>query len=205
MVAAWQPERFGGEDPFHFLNELVRLAGDAALVILLPTLVALFAGSALTMILQVRPLFAIQVLSPTMERLNPMEGLRRMFFASQTWRHNILGVAKFCVLLIMTAMTVWSSLKDLILSSRLGIDATVRIFGSLVAALVWKTAALYLLFGVADYFIQRTSFMKQHRMTDEELKEEQRFFERSPESRQRSATNWTALLAQIRGSAPTKN
>jgi flagellar biosynthetic protein FlhB len=74
----------------------------------------------------------------------------------------------------LVVILVINSVPNLLRSVRLGPMATGRVFYDVVIDFLWQASALYLLFGVADFMMMRRSFMNDAKMTDEDLKEEQK-------------------------------
>jgi flagellar biosynthesis protein FlhB len=187
VTAAWRPEILAAPDPFRAIGDAAGIASRTALLIAGPFLAAMLCVSGLSMLLQVGPMFSTKKLSPDFSKLNPAEGLKRMFLEPKTWAMSALGIAKAAVMLAMLWSTGRSAVPQLIGSTRLGVRPTASLFHGIFSEFLWKAALVCIAFGVMDFLIQRATFMKQNWMTFEEAKEEAKENELPVEARMRIA------------------
>lgn len=149
-----------------------------------PVLAALLALGLLSNVLQVGFLLSGQPLQPKLEKLNPINGLTRMF-SGRTGVQLVMNLLKLGLIValvyqlmrdqksaIASAVAV-SGWQQLSLFGRLTYDFGVKIGGALVVL------------ALLDYIWQRVRFERDLRMTKEEVKEEMRRMEGDPIVRQR--------------------
>jgi flagellar biosynthetic protein FlhB len=194
---AWQPARIAGPDPFQSIGEVTRVTVDTLLFLVLPITLILFCVSAFTLLIQVGPLFSTHNIVPSVARLNPGKRLKHIWFEPHGWLRTSVGLVRLFLALALVAFTVHSSTGNLILSGRFGMQSIAHVFNKILQGLLWKMSALYLMFGAADFLIERRAFIKRHHMTREEMKEERQLFEQSPEVRQRFLANWASILRGV--------
>ncbi len=179
---AWDPARLGSAEPFHEMGKSFSYSASLAATILGVFLIALFCLAALSGFLQVGALFSVKPLL-NIQKLNPATGFKNIFLRGHTYQRAAMGVIKAALMLFLVALTVRHAVENIILSSRIGLMATVRLFNSVWSGFLWQAALLLALFGMVDYLIEKRNFEKEQKMTDEELKKEQRDERGSPEFR----------------------
>jgi flagellar biosynthetic protein FlhB len=134
------------------------------------------AGSAI----QHRLLFTFEPLIPKLSKVSPMAGLKRIF-SMEGAVNGLKGVVKIVVVGIAMGMAVRPELPRLdtiVATDTIGLAATIR-----DVALNMMGAVLIVMAFVAglDYFFQYRRWIRKLRMTREELKEEYKQTEGSPE------------------------
>ena len=145
----------------------------------LPALLFLAAGIAGSAI-QHRLLFTFEPLVPKLSKISPMQGLKRIFSVEGAV-NGLKGVVKIVVVGFAMALALQPELKRLdtiIATDTVGLTAVVRDI-----AVKMMGAVLIVMAFVAglDYFFQYRRWFKRLRMTREELKEEYKQTEGSPE------------------------
>ncbi len=161
---------------------LTRLAMDLMLsisMVLLP-LLALFAIFGLIgNVVQNPPQVSVERIMPKFDKLNPLNGLKRMFSAASVVEF-VKNIIKICVIgalltyLILPELDTLETLIALDLSNML--SYTMRIVFKLVGAML----AIMFVVSVGDYLYQRYNYMKNLRMTKQELKDEYKESEGDP-------------------------
>lgn len=173
-----QPDRFtvdsGG---MTVLLKNVLLSTGAILAPIFGLLMFLAVASHL---IQHRPVFTTERLKPDFSKLNPMSGLKRLFGFDGVM-NLVKGLIKIAIVGTVTWTVLWPErgrLDGLLGQSPMAL-------ASVMIALLMKVlmAALAVLAVIAggDYFVQRYRFIKRHRMSKQEIKEEFRQTEGDPQ------------------------
>jgi flagellar biosynthetic protein FlhB len=158
---------------------LFRHAGMTLAASIAPFLAIVIACALAGHMLQSRPTFSIERLSPDLSKLSPMQGLKRLFGVD-----GLTNLLKGAIKLVLVGAVVWTTLWPMRgqLESLLGqtpaaiaSDMTTIVLRIMFAAL----AILAVLAGI-DYFLQRYRFLQRNRMTKQEVKEEFRQNEGDP-------------------------
>ncbi|MCZ6679162.1 MAG: flagellar biosynthesis protein FlhB [Candidatus Poribacteria bacterium] len=159
----------------YFIRVMVQVG-----IILSPIFVVMVSVSILTNFLQVGPLFATKALGFNFDKLNPLSGLRRLFS-----KNGLIETVKALLKIIMIgAIAVITIRSDLIYFQALGSKGIGEIFqytASLSYKIGIRVALASLLLGILDLFYQRWSYTQKLRMSKQEVKEEHRESELSPE------------------------
>lgn len=128
--------------------------------------------------------FAPKALEWKLDRLNPSTGMQNLMSAKSAV-HLLIAIVKLCVLLAI----VWSYMKDklptLLMLEWAPLETTVVEISRLVLGAGSRIAVGLLGIAAADLLYQRWSFHRQMMMTRQEVKEERRQHELSPEVRGR--------------------
>ena len=146
--------------------------------------------------LQVRALFATEVLAFKFERMNPVAGLRKMFLEPRTYIEFVKGVVKLIVILWLAYLVLHGMFPDILLSGRLGLGEIGVLGARAVFILLFAIGGTFLLLGGADYFLQRKLYMKQMMMSKDEVRREHRQEEGDPQIRSRRRQIHREILTQ---------
>ena len=170
-----------------FANAAPRL-GRAALLTLLAisaaVLVPMAALGVLTEYLQAGPVFALERVSPKLEHMNPVEGVKRMF-SLDTLVELAKAVVKAAALLFIAWLAVRAMLPQLAL---LPLVRDAHALGDALAqgtrhVLVW-TLTLFVGLALLDASYQRYSFLKKMRMSRRDIRQEMKDSEGDPHVKQ---------------------
>jgi flagellar biosynthetic protein FlhB len=130
-------------------------------------LVAALAGH----LLQHRPFFSTEKIKPSLSKLSPIAGFKRLF-GLDALVNLVKGVAKIVLVGTAAFLAVWperSRLASALDMNPLGVASlAITLIGKMLIASLIVLAAIAAL----DYFYQRQRFLARHRMTRQELKDE---------------------------------
>jgi flagellar biosynthetic protein FlhB len=126
--------------------------------------------------------FSFKKLTPDFTRLNPASRLK------QTFRNNIQSVIYAVVLLPVSAYVIYvvvsNNLQLLALPLKTLPAAQADVFHSF-GTLLWRSAGLFFVFGCVDLFREKRKFTSDLRMTKQEIKDEHKETQGSPEMKMR--------------------
>jgi flagellar biosynthetic protein FlhB len=164
------------------MRPLVGWAGRTVAFAVGPLALACAAAGFLASAAQVRVKVTPKALKPSLKKLNPLQGLKRLLgpnglveAAKAILKTGVVGLAVF--------LAIWPELQEL--GSLVGLPAdvlAVRLGRSIMSIALRAVAAMWLI-AVADYVWQRRRHEKSIRMTKDEVKRESRQAEVPPEVR----------------------
>lgn len=128
--------------------------------------------------------FSAQPLQPKFERLNPAQGFKRIF-SSRALVDLVKSLAKFALLAWVAWAVVEPRIPVLLGTLKLPLGASLELFQSAVFALYRNVMLAMLVIAVADFAWQRFSWEKSIRMTKQEVKDENKDSDGSPEIKQK--------------------
>lgn len=178
---------------------LLRLTGDYFMkffALLMPLLGVLVLIALATNFFQVRGLFATEVLAFKFERMNPVTGLRRIFFESRTYIEFAKALVKLIVILWLAYLVLRGMFPEIMLSGRLGLGQIGVLGSHVVFILLFSIGGTFLLLGGADYFLQRKLYMKKMMMSKDEVNREHKQEEGDPQIRARRRQIHREILIQ---------
>ena len=164
--------------------------------LLMPLLGVLVLIALATNFLQVRALFATEVLAFKFERLNPAVGFRKMFFEARTYIEFAKTLVKLIVILWLAYLVLLGMFPAIMLSGRLGLGQVGVLGSHAVFILLFSVGGAFLLLGGADYFLQRKLYMKKMMMTKDEVRREHKQEEGDPQIRARRRQIHREILTQ---------
>lgn len=148
----------------------------------LPLMASLVATSMVVQWVQVGAMWRPEKLLPDWNRINPTQGLRRMWNGDQGWR---LGFAVGKLLILTLGMWLgmsarWEAMLGL---SEAGLPAVGAAYWQTCMEVCRNAAAAMVVLALIDYGIQRWRFEQELRMSDDELREEQKQTQGDPNLR----------------------
>lgn len=133
-------------------------------------------------LVQVGLLFTWEPLTPNFGRLNPLEGLKRIF-SRRSLIELVKSLTKMGLVGYVTYQTVAGDLQRFPSLMQVGLPAATQFLVGLVSRLLLTIGILMLILAIADYLYQRFEHEVSLRMTKQEVKEEFKNIEGNPEVR----------------------
>ncbi len=150
------------------------------LITIIPVLAALFIVSLGANLAQVGLKLSPKALIPKFDKLNPLSGLKKVFFSSS----SLVELLKSLVKLIAIGWLTYSVLANFIVASpmliELSIPEILKFILSSSYSLIWKVTLLYAVIAALDFIFQKKKFKKEMMMTKQEVKEETKQSEGDP-------------------------
>ncbi|UJR82866.1 EscU/YscU/HrcU family type III secretion system export apparatus switch protein [Sandaracinus amylolyticus] len=144
-----------------------------------PLLVAIVVAGTLASLVQIGPLFAPDVVSWKLERLDPIAGARKLLRA-----RTAVELVKLVALLALLTYVVLATLRDgwRGLAALVARDAHAALHagGTLVETILLRAGLAVLAIAVLDVAYQRWRWLRDHRMTKREVEREHRESEGDP-------------------------
>ncbi len=123
--------------------------------------------------------FSLSTLTPDFSRLNALNKLRQMP------RQNLPALGQAVLILPICGYAVYLIVRERIDSLMVlpleGVPAGARMIGEAVLTLLWRAAALFTIFGLVNLFRQQRQYAGDLKMSRQELKDEMKDAEGSPQ------------------------
>jgi flagellar biosynthesis protein FlhB len=162
-------------DPDLSVDVVLRVAGGVfaqGMASIAPLVIGIFIVAVLATFLQVGPLLTLEPLMPKLEKLNPIEGLRNLFLKPSPYVELLKAILKITVLGTLCYLVLHDSIERVLRLSGEPIEGIAATSRDLVVTLAKRAALFFVVVGVIDFFYQRWHFLKDQRMTKEEVKRE---------------------------------
>jgi len=181
-------------DAMYMMPALASSAGQGLLACLPVLLVVMIAAIMAPLVLGGWS-FSTEALAPKLERLNPLQGVKRMF-ALRSLVELTKALAKFATVAVIAVLVLWNDASALMALGRepttLAIAHAVKLSGQALLAI---SAGLLLIAGI-DVPYQLWQYAKQMKMSREEIRQELKESEGSPEVKGRIRQLQQALARQ---------
>ncbi|HYJ97429.1 MAG TPA: type III secretion system export apparatus subunit SctU [Burkholderiaceae bacterium] len=157
-------------------------AAELAVMLVAMLLVPIAAVGLLTDFLQMGPVLSFEKLTPKLENMNPVEGVKKMFTLDNLIE-LVKSVAKTALLFLVGWLVIKSEIPQIV-----GLARSTELPVQAMGALMWKvtlhllawTVALFALIALLDAAYQRYSFTKKMRMSMRDIKQEMKESEGDP-------------------------
>lgn len=177
-----------------FLSAGTKAALGGLSALALPLGIGLLAALAGAMV-QHKPLWTSKPLAPQFSRISPMAGIKRIV-GKEGLMQFVKGLLKIGIVGALGTAILWGEHDRLEPLARMELPALLPVTQELAVKMLAGMVALFALVAIGDYVFQRFTWMKRHRMSARELKEEFKESEGNPEIK--------AKLRQIRASKVRK-
>ena len=183
-AVTWKPTGISTESVVPSIKESNLQLANSMLTTLLPILAAILIGSVLSHIVQSLAAFGFKKPIWQPNQINPMSGLKKLFSIDNLTR-GILGIPKVVIVVMVALIVVWHQRLEFAELQRtipreLGSELVNQVFVVLIA--VCGTLVAISLF---DYLVQWLSFQSRMRMTDQQLRDENRLQSPDPHLKSR--------------------
>jgi len=147
--------------------------------VLAPLLGSVFLGALLVGFLQSGSIFTMDTLMPKLDKLNPLEGFKRIFSMK-----GIVQLIKATVILtfvfILAYQVIKASIRPILLSQGTSLFQAYDFAQGLISTLLMRAAMVMAVVGGGDFMYQRWQFNKDMMMSKEEVKNEYKEQEGDP-------------------------
>ena len=169
----------------------------------LPLLLIAMAASVFITMAQTQMLFSTESLKFKGDRLNPINGLKKLFSM-----RSIVELLKAMVKIVILGYIIYIELSRALPRVPRLMDvhvvAVAAFAGELILAIVWRAGAVFVVLAVADYFYQWWEYEKNLRMSKQEIKDEFKELEGDPQTRGRQrARRMEAARRRMMEAVPT--
>lgn len=162
------------------ISVLLRTVMLRLLIILLPVLLIGFAVAFVSDLFQVKWRPTSKPLQPKFSKLNPLNGIKKIFSA-QSLVELVKSVAKILLIALVTYSYIKNKIGLLYALYDMSMMQAVNLIGETVIELGIRISAIYMIIAGADFMYQKYKFKNDMKMTKQEVKEEYKNAEGDPE------------------------
>lgn len=163
-------------DVLSILLFMIKNGVTAALPIVLTVLIIGVAGN----LIQTGFVVSSESIKPKLEKLNPMQGFKRMF-SKRSLVELLKSIAKVTVVAYVAYSFIRLKLNDILKVSDLNPNGIYPFVKSITDSQLSRVVMVMLVIGIIDFVFQKRQFKKDLRMTKQEVKEEFKQMEGNPE------------------------
>ncbi len=148
--------------------------------LLLPVFLTLLLFSLATNVAQVGVVFAKKALIPDIKRINPLNGVKRMF-SLRSLVEMLKGLLKVTILVIISYSVIQKYQESYILLPHRSPAEILGFILKVISELTIKSGIALLIMAVADFAYQKWQHEKELRMSKQEVKDENKQYEGDPQ------------------------
>jgi flagellar biosynthetic protein FlhB len=171
-------------DGYGLADDSARLSIPGMLRVLSPIMIAVCIAAILATGLQVGFRITTRPLVPNIAKLNPLQGLGRLFGGQ-----NFMQLAMNCLKLVIITAIAWQRISfqagAIVSLSGMEFPANFAAGCGIIYDLAWRIAVALLLLAVADWMYHKWKFERDIRMTKQEVKDEAKRMEGDMEAKGR--------------------
>jgi flagellar biosynthesis protein FlhB len=164
------------------IDTLLREAGGSAQTMglaLAPVLGALVVAAIAANLIQSGPVFSVQPITPSLEKLSPLKGFGRIFSKRALMRF-VSSMLKLVTIIWVSFVVISADWDKIVALSGASVQEMATTGGHLVIGLGLKVAAIFVVLALLDFLYQRWQFTQDLRMTKQEVREEMKRMEGDP-------------------------
>ncbi|MES2771251.1 MAG: EscU/YscU/HrcU family type III secretion system export apparatus switch protein [Pseudomonadota bacterium] len=170
------------------LSAFVELAMRYLVTELIPFLIIILLVGTLSEFLNHGAVFAPEKIKPKLENVLGMLKKIQQWFALRNLLEFFKAILKVTLLSIALWWVVMENLNGILLSPGGGVMAVIKMTGKLILTLMIITAIIFIIFAVIDLILQRLVFMREQRMSKDEVTREHKESEGDPHFKQHRKT-----------------
>ena len=171
---------YGGHIDVNGFTSLISQMLLQILILILPFLAAGFVLMFVTDLVQVRWKPTAKPLKPKFSKMNPLEGVKKLF-SPQALIELLKSVLKIGLIVLVAYNTLKNDWPYLFYLYQMPLGQGLALMGNTVINLGIKIAAIYIVIAALDYAYQKHKFTEDTKMTKQEVKEEYKNQEGDPQ------------------------
>ena len=149
-----------------------------------PVLAATFCVAVGATLVQGGLVISPAALSPKWERFNPAQNIKQIFTTS-TLSRLLRSLLPTAVIFYFALKQILDGAQTIFHATRLSSREAVALVGQMTFRLAWQSSLVFLFWAGVDYFLQKQNYEKSLRMTKQEVKQELKDSDGSPQVRSR--------------------
>lgn len=169
---------------YNSLQNLILVVLWRLAIIILPLVLPIMVFGIAANFIQVGFMFTIEPIKPQLSKLNPLNGLKRIF-SFRTFVETLKDIIIISVLGYISYTYIRDNYNTLLTLENARIELIPAIFGKLVIGIFFKITIAMIVIAIADFVYQKLKYNKELRMTKQEIKEEFKQQEGDPQIKSR--------------------
>ena len=162
------------------LQELYAHSLEVMVLIIVPLVVVSFLSIALGSVIQNGFIFAIDPVIPKFEKVNPAEGIKKVF-SQKSLVEAAKSLIKILLLGVVLSTVIWVLLPDVLLSPSCGLGCVRELTFRAAIVVVLLGAMVFALEAIFDVWYQKQQFINDNMMSKDEVKRDRKNTEGDPE------------------------
>ena len=171
------PDVFSGNESFtRYFNHML---GDA-IIVMLPLLMSLFIAGIVSSVVVSGLNFSPKALMPKLDQIDPVKGFGRLF-DMKAFVKLIVSIAKIIIVSLVVWFYLQSRYQELISLRWAWSTQLLMIISKLILGMLIRICVVLMIIAAAEVFFQKWKYNEDMKMTKEEVKQERKDTDGSPE------------------------
>ncbi len=128
-------------------------------------------------------LFAPEQIKPSLNKINPIEGAKRMF-SGKRLLETVKAIVKIIAIALVAVFVVRQHMADLGLIVHCGVPCGLMVAWTIIWKILVAMVPVVIALAVLDYRLQRADFIREQRMSKDDVKRENKDTQGNPEVKQ---------------------
>lgn len=158
-----------------FVDSIVQM-----LIMCAPFFAAGFVIAFLVMAVQVKFKVSLEPMKPKLNKLNPANGIKRMF-SKQVLFDLLLSIVKIGLIFYIAYMCLKDHANELFILYDMSLYQAIALIGEIIIDTGLRISLVYIIIGIADYIFQKRKFNEDMKMTKKEIQDEYKDSEGDPQ------------------------
>lgn len=159
--------------------DIARGGLDLLMVLVIPISVAAVIAVIFGNVLQFGFLIATESLTPKLDKLNPINKLKQIF-SMKSVIEFVKNLIKLVLLTTVAGIVIWSALGPTLMIPYGGIEAIFQVGRAMFKAFLIAVLLAYVVISIFDFILQKMLFVRDQKMTKDEVKRENKDTEGDP-------------------------
>ncbi|MCP1675319.1 type III secretion protein U [Natronocella acetinitrilica] len=165
------------------LGDALQLTWRTVITACLPVIVTALAVGIVANVAQFGVIFSAEPIKPKLQKINPVEGAKKIF-SRRKLLETLKAILKIIVIALVAVLVVRDHLQDLLYINHCGLECAYGVAGTIVVKVIGAVIPLFIILAAIDYAFQRAEFMREQRMSKQEVKREFKDTQGNPEVKQ---------------------
>lgn len=144
-----------------------------------PIMLAAFLGAVIANYLQVGPLFSTEAIHMKLNKLDPIQGFKRIY-SVRAIVEFVKSMLKIVFVGVITFSILWMSLEEVLILSQKNLHESLAFLGTLTVRMGLFAGGALLFLSIFDYLYQKYDYEKNIRMSKHDVKDEYKKAEGDP-------------------------
>ncbi len=194
-------------ETFMLIFELSELPGDEAmpraierlvdlgLLVCLPIIMLGVVAAVVASVAQFGFLFSVHPVTPDPQRINPISGFKNLVSVKRLVESG-KAIVKIGVIGTVAWALIYYSVQDFVLMPYCGVSCILAVTERILRILLLVMIPLFIVIAILDFVFQKQQFLKENRMTKEELKRDFKDTQGNPEVKQQRRRTQREILEE---------
>lgn len=170
----------GMSEKFQWSQPVISAALQVFFLLTFPVVAACAIGATVLTWAQIGFLVSPEAAMPSFKKLDAVQNAKQMF-SKKSLLQLLMSICKVAIVAWVVFIVFKGMMNDMVYSYRGGLDELVRIMGAILKKIIFITLGCFIVIALIDWVIEKTNLMKNLRMSQSDVKDENKQSYGNPE------------------------